>query len=223
MEIFAIVPDEKRRTVNIAAYLDDHHDWTVWARVMPPTYTVGELKIWPTRWESFGPDGALVEAEPDPNTLKYGTPEWRMDLAPERGMPFRRLRDISATQFEECARAYVEDQHSLFVERGMDPRRFNRFAGKPELTTKQRLAVLANEYVHLLEDPAARKRTSEVLAEQYGRTAAWVTSELYRARTNGLLTKPGQGKAGGRLTDLGRQVLSELGDISSDTEENDNE
>lgn len=198
-----------RHLVEVTAVFGDdpnpEGDWIVWARLLAPSFEIAELRVVPANT-----DGGFVNAyDPENHPL-------RLDHVPEGGLSFRRLHnEVSSRQLVAWAREGWADAGMSGASSSWAALVGRPTVRKPQ-STDERLAVLAREYVELIE--TGEDRPAEVLAERYGRTAGWVSTEIYRARTRrlgdgqrGLLTRaPKQGRPGGSLTPEAREILERL-------------
>lgn len=194
--------------------------WVVFARVVPgQRFAIAELRIFPADGPTL-PDRDGFVGRPLPSE-ENARGEWshRTEFVPSGGVPTDLLRAVREGEIKAAAREWLVS-HTLEVG-GSDPVwrrvaeqvvRGAEFDARKAMSTDQRLALIAAEYVELLDDPESERRPNAVLAERHGRTPAWATSEVYRARGRGLLepAKPGHGRRQGWLTDKAKQVLHEL-------------
>jgi hypothetical protein len=201
-------------TVHVVGYASP---WVVYAGVSPAQrYAITELRIFPMEG-SLPQDGVMVPVAGAASAVG----EWsgRADRVPAGGIPTDLLRAINVSDIRAAARAWVI-AHGITTG-GSDATwqavsaavlRHNAMDAHRELTPDEKLALLAAEYVELLDDPATRPRVNEELAQRHDRAAGWVSTQVYRARQRELLDpkKPGRGKPEGRLTARAKDLLDHL-------------
>lgn len=218
VDLHAFFKPHGKRAIYVFGYLDEDRGYVLWAAVLPDQgYSVAEIRVFPAD-PVFGTDQRAMDMD------EYaGAPagRWsrRYETTPAGGVPFSRLRDIRESDLQQVARDAMAE-----LGKHEDIRQtpaWREMAGvdgplqEATQTTEERLALLADRYVELVE--SGEEKVAERLGEMYGRDASWAAGEIYRARNYGvskddhLLTPSyGRGKPGGSLTKRAKEVLSRL-------------
>ncbi len=159
---------------------------------------------------------------------------WSTDPAdvPKGGMPARLVRAINVGELLDLATAEAKrrgtdgaGQSAIF--RTSDPSfaAYLAEAAKADLKAAKKLAgrktgrrglgidhylLWAVRYAERVAEPGGKRRPYHDLSEQHRVTVRYVRDTVQDAKIRyGLLTKPGQGKAGGQLTEKALQLLAE--------------
>lgn len=114
----------------------------------------------------------------------------------------RILRGITSGDLERWARSQIITSQltsKSAAAPGGDRKHRERHGGGD-----RRLAQIAARYVELIDQT---DKPNQTLADEFTISKVTVSSYLYRARERGLLTSPGQGRAGGTLTPRARALL----------------
>jgi hypothetical protein len=201
-----VCPDARR---------DEDVDWLVYYRVVEQEeeLVIAEVRVVPApssekemRWLGFG------FRRPAQRPRVYAEP-----AIPVGGLTVRRLR-AALHKDEAIAMARSEGAVDKVVRDRSPSSRFPRLFTDDALKTPRRVgrrghpdrfyAELAARYVAAMETGSKAPVAAVAKKLGHGYTPEYVRDALHRARTRGLLTRPPQGRAGGRLTDKGREALT---------------
>ncbi len=132
---------------------------------------------------------------------------------PQGGIRARMLRVQVGTSLNE----FYEDADRISKRRDIpaDVRRAFGLAGDVESFIDRRVRVTSSrDETHLalvaLEYERSGRTPVKKMAARRGVKPAQVTAEVYQARQHGILTRHGQGKGGGTLTEKGRKLIDAL-------------
>jgi hypothetical protein len=203
--------------------LPDNADWTAAIRLEPDSngeMVAAELRVFPS--ESF--DG---DADEDPRIRG----EWsrNLDAIPEGGLGVRDLRSLRlashvrvggrAATDKVAENAELLQAHAERLGNAMDPKiqTWLEALPPPPVASSGRgrripdldYANIAARYLHHHEAGSERPAVETANELGNGWTADKVREWLRRARQRRLLTNPGHGKPGGRLTPEAEQILRE--------------
>ena len=156
----------------------------------------------------FGWSGMHLDLHHDEHGLTVRT-DAPADKA--RQITTSKLREVKVPQFSELAKALAR-RSVLDAGGGGDyPRMAEawaaQFTGRRELRGDAWYALLAARYVEL--HSLGIKNPNEVIAGQDYLSVKAITNYLSEARRRGLLTKVGQGRPGGELTDKAIALLED--------------
>lgn len=120
------------------------------------------------------------------------------------------MRDYSRLMLDLGARFGIDVDRTDAAESASWARSLADFAERPRTGPSGRsdrsYATLAALYVRLVEE--GEQRPIHAVADRLGLAKKTVQNHLFKARERGLLTSAGRGRAGGRLTDKAKEMLS---------------
>ena len=171
---------------------------------------------WTAAFRFLEVDGQLQVSEvrvfpKEPYTTKEGEGrslgEWSINpqSVPEGGLPSELMKLIPFRAAKEQAQYKAREAQAIFSIPGLavaeTPHRSGR-KGKPNIDAQVAAAYAA-------EFASGNTRPHAALAEQLDMPLTEVKRRIKQAREKGFLTSPGQGRAGGELTEAGKATLGE--------------
>jgi hypothetical protein len=196
--------------------LDDH--WEAWFRITPQDGypVIAEIRLFPRESKETRRQAEQAAGH------KLRAAQWTAELlgedaeVPQGGIPARLLRRLRVKVVIGMVLASAQRPHSRLLRLDYAKQLLTQNGGTRQ--PRQRLvqlAALAAMYVELLD--AGEQRPNRIIADRLSLTPEQVRDRIHEARRAELLTDaPGRGRAGGALTERGRQLLAQAQDDEAD-------